>query len=301
MPNLSPSRRTGAEFGLVAVVVIWGFNFAITKNAFELLSPFAFNAARLTLSVLVAGGLAWRACRGSTESLWPGRELVALILLGVLGHGLYQLLFVSGLARTTSGNAALMLASAPVWTAVVEAFTRQARVPPLAWFGLAVALAGTAVLTYLGATVQFGVDTLAGDVLVAASAVAWGAYTARGRPLVAIRSPTVVLFWSLLFALPILWIAGAHDLYVGRSAFREPSLWFALFWSGALSTGIAYALWNRGIRELGASATSAWNHLVPVVAVVVGALWLGEPVGPPQIAGGSLVVIGVVMTRQALR
>jgi len=75
--------------------------------------------------------------------------------------------------------------------------------------------------------------------------------------------------------------------------------WLAIFFSGALSTGIAIVFWNNAVRTLGASHTAAFGNLVPLIALFSGFLILGDPILPAQILGGTLIIAGLVIMRWA--
>ena len=73
----------------------------------------------------------------------------------------------------------------------------------------------------------------------------------------------------------------------------------ALFYSGVLSTGVAYALWNRSVRSLGPARTATFSYLVPVVALTVAWWFLDENPTPLQLVGGALVILGLSTRRRA--
>ena len=139
-----------------------------------------------------------------------------------------------------------------------------------------------------------------GVALMLAASLAWGVYTALSRPLLGARGLAagpdllghrgVVPRALLLLAAPEL---GAVDW--GR--FDAP-VWGALLFSGGLSTGLAYAIWNASVLKVGSSRTAAVSNLVPFVGVLAGVVLQGDRVTALQILGGVLVVVGVVVVRR---
>lgn len=135
--------------------------------------------------------------------------------------------------------------------------------------GLFLTLAGTAVVVVAGASdVAVGTGSLFGNVMMLGAALLWGTYTAYNKILVDVIMPTAATFFGILAALPVLTAIGA---------FYQPTLewdqvdrwvWVAIVFSGGLSAGLAFILWNRVVREVGASID---YNLVPFVALLGGA------------------------------
>jgi hypothetical protein len=93
------------ESALTVMVLVWGFNFAIAKHALGEIHPLAFNALRFaTASLFVFGVLAVR----GGGALPARRDVPRLLVLGLLGNGLYQVTFIVGLDLTLAGHASLM-------------------------------------------------------------------------------------------------------------------------------------------------------------------------------------------------
>lgn len=293
-----PSSRR-PEFFLVLTVVIWGLNFPVIKVALEVMPPFVVNALRFVLSVLVLGAMH----AASTRDFWrplrlhPGR----IVLLALLGYVGYQFFFIVGVDRTTGGNAALIISSVPVWIAVGGRVFGLERLPMKAWGGLALGFAGTAGVVAGGAeALTLASEAFVGNLLMLGGAFTWAAYTLLSRPLMGRGvSGSGLAFFGMLAALPVLWAAGAWEWHQVDWDQVRWFHWAAIGFSGALSTGAAYAWWNVAVRALGASQTAVWNYLTPVVALVSGALFLGEPVRAAQVVGGVLILTGVLVMRSA--
>jgi drug/metabolite transporter (DMT)-like permease len=73
--------------------------------------------------------------------------------------------------------------------------------------------------------------------------------------------------------------------------------WGGVIYAGVLAIGLAYILWNRGIRAIGSSRTAAYQNLTPVVALLVAWIWLREVPATPQVAGAGVVLAGVSLAR----
>jgi drug/metabolite transporter (DMT)-like permease len=130
---------TRVDLALLTVPVIWGVNYTVIKAALLELQPFAFNGLRFTLATFTILMLLLH--RGTPLRI-PREGLLRLILLGVLGNTVYQILFIEGVALTTAANASLIMASVPMLVAVLATTLRRDRLLGRGWVGVALAVAG---------------------------------------------------------------------------------------------------------------------------------------------------------------
>ena len=298
MRRVSPNAA--AELGLVATIVIWGLNFAVIKVPLRVSPPFTVNMGRFLVSVAVLGAFyVWRSRRRGVSPLADLRAAPWRIVgLGLLSNFGYQAGFIEGIDRTTAGAGALLIASSPLWTAAIGHVLRIDRLRGMAWAGLGISLVGV-VLVVVGRDRTLEAETL-GIVLMLAAAAAWGLFTVLSRPVLDDGvSPMGLTVWGQTLALPGIVALGLPGL--------AGTQWDAIGWgevaavvySGGLSIGIAYVLWNTSVRAVGPSRTAAYSNAVPFIGLLSGVWFLGEPLLPVQLAGGLLIVLGLVVLRRA--
>lgn len=291
------------ELSLLFVVLVWGVNFPVLKATLAVMPLLVVNAFRFVVSALVLGIL-YALRRPRDRSAWYPIQRYGwqIIGLGLLGYVFYQFAFIYGLNFTTAGSAALIMASSPLWTALLGRVRGLERLNGLAWTGLLVSLAGTLVVVLGGAdAVATTGIAFFGNVLMLGASVCWGLYTALNKPLLGDVSPVGLTFFGLLVALPFLF--GAAVPVFGDVAWEQVGwwAWAAIVFSGGLSTGLAFVIWNSAVKHTGASQTAAYANLVPFVALFSGFLFLGEPIFWIQIVGGACIIGGLVLMRRARR
>jgi hypothetical protein len=184
--SVAPTRSraiTSNDLLMLGVTIIWGINFSVLKVALQYFSPLAFNALRFSLATLIM----LLALRWQRESIAVSRsDLLAVVGLGLLGHTLYQLVFINGLARTTPANASLLMATAPIFVVLYGRILGIERTNRLVWGGICVSFAGILLLVLGGGgQVRLGGSTILGDLLVLGAAMLWAAYTTGSKPLLA--------------------------------------------------------------------------------------------------------------------
>lgn len=283
------------DAGLLALALIWGVNFSVIKVGLRELHPLAFNALRFPLAVLALTGLL--ALRGSLSL--PRREDVPrVVALGVLGNVVYQLFFIFGIDATLAGNAAILLATTPVWVVVLSALRGHERPRAVVWIGVAATVAGMVAVVVGGEQeVALGGGTLRGDLLSAGAAVVWAIYTVEGRDLTRRYGSLRVTAWTLACGAVGLVALGVPFLADTDLAALGPGTWAAVVYAGVLAIGIAYVIWYWGVRRIGSTRTSVFSNLVPVVALAAAWVWLGETPTGLQLTGAAVVIGGMTLTR----
>jgi len=306
-PGIETQRdpSTGAtqlrtDLGLLSLALIWGVNFPFIKVALAELHPLAFNALRFPLAALVLF-LLIRRRRGRHPPIrkedWP-----LLFALGVLGNIAYQLLFIFGLDATLAGNAAILLATTPVWTTLFSTMLGHERPPLTTWLGIAATLVGMALVVGGGSRVMgIEVEALTGDMMMVAASVIWSVYTVGGRDLTRRYGALRVTGWTLWVGTVGLVAMGLPHL--ARTSFGQISIiaWASVAYAGIFALGVAYTLWYNGVRRLGSSATAIYSNLVPVVALVAAWLWLGERPTLVQLLGAGAIIGGITVARMYRR
>ena len=291
---------------LILMVLIWGVNYSVIKRAFAEIPPQPFNALR----IVIASGLfhlaireARRRARGGslsralhTPAPLTTRDRFDLVWLGLVGHCCYQYCFVGGVALTSVSNAALIIGATPVFVAVLSAAIGQERLGPLHWLGAAVSVSG--IYFVVGHGASFGGSTLRGDLLVMVSVGCWTAYTLGAARLVARHSALYVTGMTMAIgAVPYVLLALPGLI---RLDWSRPALWTwtALVLSAIFALGVAYLIWYTAVQKIGSARTSIYSNVVPIVAMTVAALWLGEPLTRAKLIGAAAVLTGVFLTRR---
>ncbi len=283
-----------AHAALLFMVVVWAVNFSVSKRALGELEPLAFNALRFPLAALLLYIILRR--RGPIPM--PERaDLPRVWALGILGNLVYQFCFIVGLDRTSAGNASLLLASSPIMTALLSAYFGHERVRGRVWLGVAATFTGILLVVLGGRSTDAAASSIVGDVIMFTAAVAWACYTVGSRPLIERYGPVNVTAWTL-------WIGAAGLVLAGIPAtlqtnFSEVSAgtWIAVVYAGVLSIGVAYVIWYYGVEQLGNTRTSTYSNVVPVMALAVAWLWLGEAPAAAQVAGAAVIVGGVTLAQ----
>jgi drug/metabolite transporter (DMT)-like permease len=277
-------------YPLVALsALFWGANFDLAGPVLVDLPPLWAAALRFALGTAVMLGLV----------MWRSEDLVAPLrrhakvyaLLGAVGIGGFNLLFFFALQTTSAANGALIMATNPLLTTLLAVVLLGEVSSRRQLAALPVALIGVIVLICDGDLQRLAhLQVARGDLLMIGADVMWAFYNILVRRYLpggsALANTTLVMAAGMLLLLAVAMGSGESVHLPGIKA------GMALLTMAIGGTVLAYLFWNIGIARLGAGRASLFLNLVPVFAMLVGAL-LGTVPSQVQIIGG-LLVIGAV-------
>lgn len=293
------SKTWWPDVSLVGVALIWGINIPVMKNGLDAVDVYVFNAIRLAISVVALTYFARRERRRSPDVRSTATRR-SILIYAVIVSGIYQLMFLLGIARTNSANTALIISTIPMWTALLARIFLKELLSPLAWTGLLTALAGTVVVAVQKGSVSVSSQHLTGNLCVLSAALLWAIGTVYSRPLLKQISPMQLSACSAAIGLPM------HILVAWISYQQNPgnlnqlatvNMWLILLYSGVLSTGLALPMWSFGVRHAGAAHAAVIQNLVPLIAIVAALIFRAERLTVPQLIGGLLIIGGLVIMR----
>jgi len=284
-------------------MALWAGNFIVVKGVVTLLPPVGFTFLRyLVASATVLLLLKWR---DGSLSL-PRSDLIRIGILGVIGFGCYQILWSVGIQTISAGDSALLIATTPVFTAVLAAATGADTLSPLRLAGAMLSFLGVAIVIGSGPGFDLGAS-LVGDVLTLGAAMCWAIYTSFGANVLRRHSPLKTTTWAIvagtLFLAPLglaqlatVGVKGGLEAAIATGAIVAIVL--AILYSGILAAGTANVVIFHAIKLVGPTRITALQSLVPAMAVVLAAIFLGEPIRIGQILGGIVIIAGVAILRR---
>jgi drug/metabolite transporter (DMT)-like permease len=274
---------------LLIVYVVWGSTYLAIRIGVETIPPLLLAAARNMMAGLIMFPLAIRSRRWPSRTEWLGGAIVGILLLvanGVVGVG----------EKTVpSGLAALLVATVPLWLLGLDAGLNHARlgVAPLA--GLALGLAGVALLSGLGG--GSGAVSVVGVLTILGAAAMWALGTIMARRVAIPSSAALASGMELLCGGAALLVLAAASGEFGSLRLAEVSTrsWIALGYLTVFGSIVAFSAYGIAVRALPTATVATYAYVNPVIAVALGALILNERLTPAMFAGGALIVGAVVL------
>jgi drug/metabolite transporter (DMT)-like permease len=276
-------------------VLLWGGSYAAVKAAQAAIPPVPLATFRcLAAAVVLAAGLALR--RRRVPRL-RAREWGLAALVGLAGNTLFQLCIVGGLRFTTPAHSALLINVNPILGTVMAAVWLGERLGRRRILGIALALAGVALVVAGGGDVGGGGRTWLGDLLSLGAAVGWAVYSVGAKPLLA-RHPAyeVTTLAMVLGTLPLLPL-GLPGLVAVPWTRLSLATWALLGYLSVLTLVLANVLWYWALARAPAARVVVYSYLTPVAAAAV-SLAVGQDVlTAPLALGAAAVVAGVALAQ----
>jgi drug/metabolite transporter (DMT)-like permease len=284
------------DLALLMMVVIWGVNAVVVKATYAQIPPMAFMAIRF----VVAGSLLLIVAWSAERSLYVHRrDWLLLVAAAMVGTGLYQPLFLTGLSLTTASNTSLIIAASPAFVALLNRLLGRELLPRRGWLGIALAFVGIILIVEGSGGLEFGSDLFVGDLLILCGTFLWASYAVLAAPLMRTYSPLrVTALTTAIGALPLILIGMPAVVTLDKAAV-QPSGWGGLLYSAVFAIVVAYIIWNVGVKKIGGARTSLYSNLIPVVGTVTAALFLGETITPLMVAGAGVIFVGLHLARTA--
>jgi drug/metabolite transporter (DMT)-like permease len=298
----STMPRPIAMLSLIAAMTLGGANVPFGKAIVAEIPVIAFLAIRFAIACLALAPVApfetGPPMRSISRAQWARIGVLALF-----GSVLYTLFLLEGVKRTSATDAGIIMAALPAVITMLAA-VGGSRVRPSQWIMVALASSGVATIAAFGSTAGFGTATpasLTGNALVAIAVVCEAVFALTARGIAGQIGPIRLSLAVSLAGLPAsLLILAPHAATLGplrpTTGVVVLCVWYAL-----TSSVLCTILWYRGVAHVEPWAAGLSTAALPVAALAVSSLFLGEAIGWAQIVGAGLVIAAIAMGALAQR
>ncbi len=298
MNSTNKPRFSSLDLVLVAMSIIWGINFTAVKGALSDFTPLAFNTVRFSLASLFLLSMLWLRER---KIGIPRKHLGRFVLLALIGNTAYQLFFINGIALTSATNAALLLATTPIFIVLFGALLKTERITSRIVQGVILSFVGVLMIILgTGRVPTLSDQSIIGDLLIVGNPICWSIYTVLSKPMLKEYSPLKLTAVTMVIGAIPLVLVGIPSAVAQDWSVVSSTGWLGLVFSAIVAVGIAYVLWYTGVSHIGSARTALYENLVTVFAVASAWILLSESMTIIQIAGSILVFISLyLVTRQS--
>lgn len=279
---------------LLFVALFWGGTWIAGRVAVQEASPLAIASWRFFFAVLLLGALTFN--RDGCPR-WTLRDWLKLASLGLTGVFLYNVCFLNALTAVEAGRGALVVAFIPALIALADWLLFGVRMTAKRALGVVLAMSGCLIVVTRGDLARLlGTGLGYGEWMLLGTAISWTAYTLSSRSYARRFSPLTMTFGGCLCG----WLMLTTAALVEGSLFAVTRIsWPAIAsiaFLGLFGTAFAFTWYSEGINRVGSTKAAAFINLVPIFAVLLGALLLDERLATTVLIGGALVIAGVLLT-----
>ncbi len=278
---------------LLLAVLIWGSLHPVSKLTLAEVAPLQLAASRVSLAALVLIPICLVTGRASRLAQAARKAPGTIILLGLLGYPFSMALSMLALTSVPAALNALFANSSPLFVALYAITLLREKPSRRALAGIVLGFGGVVLLSMGGAPGGGALEPLA-VLLSLTAAASWAAYSAVARGILTDLDPiAVTALAAAAGAIPVLlaaviWTGGMSDPFQASSQVQ-----LYVLWVGLVATGVNFTIWAVALRRLRTVSVSAFQYMIPVVAMVIAAILLGEQPTPLVILGAGLVLAGV--------
>lgn len=290
MDKVEDKKTLIYNLSLMVVAVIWGANYVVVKVSLAEMDPLLYNSIRFLFGAVTC----WIILIFITKESYAinKKDLVKIIILSII-HIMNQFAFVLGMERTSAGDTSIILASTPMWVALIAYIIKIEKIDLKIWTGISISFLGCfMVITQLDTSFSFVRDEYMGNLLILIATFFWSLYSIYIRMFFKNDSIIKITAYSMTCSSIIFIMLSSNVIFHSIWNFSMKALNGAIL-SGTLVFGVSIFLWNNGVKKVGATRTSIYANFPPVVSLLLGWLIIGEKITFVQMIGGFLIIFGL--------
>ncbi len=277
----------------IALMVVWGVNFVVTKVVLAELGVGSFLFLRFLIMPVLGFALLAAVYRRHLAKSWPERrDLPRFVAAGLIGHTAHVGIVMWGMNLSTPFSASLVLTSSPLFTLLILAVRGSERLQRRQVTGTLLAFAG--VVVFLSDKFAAGLALAGiGDLVLILAASLFSLYTVVAKPLVTKYGPLNLMCYSLLFGAPPMLLITLPAFLQAPLANVSTGVWFAAFWAIVVSSFAGWLAWAWLNSVRGLARSAPLQYLMPPIAGLAAWLTLGEEFTWLKLTGAAVTMAGV--------
>ena len=281
---------------LLLTAIFWGGTFVAGRSLAQNVGPFSAAFFRFAVASLFLLFLTWK-----IEKKLPvpkGSQIFSLLLLGLTGVFSYNLFFFKGLKLIEAGRAAIIIANNPIFIALFSAVFFKEKLNALKILGIMISVSGAMVAISEGNFADLLEGRLGwGEFYIFLCVASWVVFSLLGKAVMSGLSPLASVLYSSITGTILLLIPALMEGLTNCIYYSIPD-WGNIFYLGFFGTVLGFVWFYEGIHQIGPTRAGLFINFVPISAILLAFLILGEPLTISLLIGTILVTTGVYLTNR---
>ncbi len=280
---------------LLSTAFFWGGTFIAGRIVSRDMDP--YSAAFLRFAIASVFLLCYIYIREGRLPGLNGKQAMVMMLLGLTGVFAYNVLFFSGLKTVVAGRASLIIALNPIAISLLSSIFFKEKLTLMKVIGIFLSVYGAMVVITNGDLLSIIDDPVGvGELMILGCVASWVTYSLIGKTIMSDLSPLVSVGYSAVAGTLALAVPAFNQGLLDSIAHYTIYQWSSLFYLGFFGTVLGFFWYYEGINIVGPMKSSVFINFVPVSAIILAFLILGEPITLSLVIGAALVICGVLLT-----
>ena len=271
---------------------IWASSYPLGRMLGEYEVPSVVVFCRLVVAFLFLIGFA--RFRGELKWRISGQQLALFFLLGFCGFCVHNYLMFKALEHIQASTGAVINGAIPLIVVLLDFLVFRKTINRIAFIGILIGIVGTAIVVSHGdiaAVIERGLGF--GELLFLVAITGWAVYSIAARPLFATVSPIMITAYTCLTGAVLLAPAAITTMPLAGPLFADWQLLGAAILQAVFVVGIGFLWFYEGVKNIGPARTSVYINLIPIFAIILSAITIGEKPHASLYVGGALTLIGL--------
>ncbi|MGR8950518.1 MAG: DMT family transporter [Gammaproteobacteria bacterium] len=289
-----PDKRDRTHLKLIAMAFIWATSYPMGRILGDYEVPSVIVFCRLVAAFVF---LIWFAnFRGELKWSITAKQLALFFLLGLCGFCIHNYLMFKALEHTQASTGAVINGAIPLIVVILDYLVFKKTITKMTFIGILIGIVGTAVVVTHGdfqSVIDHGLGF--GELLFLIAISGWAVYSIAARPLFGSVSPIMITAYTCLTGAILMAPAAIVTMPLAKPLFIDWHLLALAILQAIFVVGLGFLWFYEGVKNIGPARTSVYINLIPVFAIILSALTIGETPHASLYLGGVLTLTGLVV------
>ena len=285
---------------LLLTALFWGGTFVAGRIVTRNVGPYSIAFQRFMIASILLLLLTWR-IEGKLPKLQKS-QFIPVILLGIIGIFIYNVMFFKGLKIIEAGRASLIIATCPIFITICSAIFLKEKISMVKALGIAISVCGAAIVISKGSISRIFEGGLGlGELYIFCCVLCWMTYSLIGKTVMKNLSPLASVSYSATVGAIALSIPAFFEGLAQNIASQSLVDWLCISYLGVFGTVIGFVWYYQGVERIGPTKAGLFINFVPISAILCAFFILREPITLSLMIGAVLVISGVYLTNRTAK